>query len=216
MKKITLITLALFIFGNLMAQQGSKAKDILDKFSETTKKYKDISIDFLFTLENIEEDIKETNEGSVAMKGDNYKLVMPSMGMEIFSDGKTSWSYIPDAEEVNIMEIDPEDDEALNPANLFSMYKKGFSYEYIGEKTINGKPAHLIELTPDNDERDFTSVRLFIEKKNYRLLKALTFGKDDNQYTFEMKKMKTDLGLPDSHFRFDKEKYPNVEVIDMR
>jgi outer membrane lipoprotein-sorting protein len=216
MKKITLLTLLLTIFGNLFAQQDSKAKDILDKLSETTSAYKDISIDFIFKLENIEEDIKEVNEGSVAMKGKNYKLVMPALGMEIFSDGTTSWNYLTEAEEVNIIESDPEDEETLNPANLFSIYKKGFKYKYIGEKIVNGKSSHLIELTPEDQDKDFTSVKLFIDKKEYKLLKAMTFGKDGNQYTFEMKEMKTDSGLPDSYFRFDKEKHPNVEIIDMR
>jgi outer membrane lipoprotein-sorting protein len=216
MKKFTLITLILISFLDVFSQQDQKAKDILDKLSETTAKYTDISIDFIFTLENKEEEIKEVNEGSVAMKGTNYKLVMPALGMEIFSDGTTSWNYLPDAEELNIIENDPEDEEALNPANLFSIYKKGFNYKYIGVEVVNGKSSYLIELTPKNKEKDFTSIKLYIEKSKYRLLKALTYSKDGNQYTFEMKNMKTDSGLPDSYFRFEKEKYPNVEIIDMR
>jgi len=216
MRKITLIALLLTIFGQVYSQQDPKAKEILDKLSETTAKYTDISIDFIFTLENPEEEIKETNEGSVAMKGKNYRLLMPALGMEIYSDGTTSWNYMPDAEEVNIMETDPDDDEALNPANLFSMYKKGFNYKYMGEKVVNGKSSFLIELTPVSQDKDFKSVKLYIEKDSYKLLKALTLGKDGNLYTFEMKTMKTNSGLPDSYFRFDKQKHPNVDIIDMR
>lgn len=216
MKKLSLFASLLLLIGNTFAQQDAKAKEILDKFSETTKTYQTIQIDFSFTLENIEEDIKESNTGSVALKDNFYRLNMPALGMEVFSNGKTSWTYLPDAEEVNVSENDPENDDALNPANLFSIYEKGFDYKTNGEITIAGKKAVVIELYPQNKERDFSKIELAIDKSKYHILRAKTFGKDGNLYIFEMTSMKTNEDLPDSYFIFNEKNYPNVDVIDMR
>jgi len=200
----------------LFAQQDSKAKEILDKLSATTKSYKTIQIDFSFTLENKQEDISETNDGWVALKGEQYRLHMPALSMDVYSDGKTNWSYLPDAGEVNVTDNTPGQDNSLNPANLFTIYEKGFKYRYIGEETVDGKKAFVIDLYPKDLNKDFTRVQLYIDASSYHILKAKTYSKDGNLYTVVLKNMKTDQDLPDSYFKFDASKHPDVEVIDMR
>lgn len=215
--KAVLIFSVLFLFtGSLFAQQDAKAKEILDKLSKTSKSYKTIQIDFSFTLENKSGSVTETNEGSVALKGKSYRLHMPAMEMDVFSDGLATWSYMTESNEVNITENDPDSDEALNPANLFTIYERGFNYNYIGEETIGGKVSQVIDLFPTDKTKDFTKVRLYVDKVKSQILKAKTFNKDGNAYTLSMKNMKTDLNLTDDYFKFDAAKYPKVQVNDMR
>ena len=94
MKTVYLFCVLMLVAGSLFAQQDAKAKEILDKLSQTSRSYKTIQIDFSFTLENKTGSVTETNEGSVALKGKSYKLHMPAMGMEVYSDGKTTWSFL--------------------------------------------------------------------------------------------------------------------------
>jgi len=197
-------------------EQDSKAKEILDKLSATTKSYKTVQIDFSFTLENQQENIKETNSGWVALKGDKYRLHMPALGMDVYSDGKTNWSYLPDAGEVNITDNSSAQDNSLNPATLFTIYDKGFKYRYLGEEKVDGKNAYVIDLYPKDLTKDFTRVQLFIDAANYHIIKAKTFGKDGNIYTLVLTNMKTNQDLADSYFTFDPSKHPDVEVNDMR
>ena len=216
MKGIALFSVLILVAGSLFAQQDMKAKEILDKLSKTNKSYKTIQIDFSFTLENKSGSVTETNEGSVALKGKSYRLHMPAMGMEVYSDGAVTWSYLTQSNEVNISANDPESEAALNPANIFTIYEKGFKYTYIGEETTGGKAALVIDLFPIDTKKEFTRVRLFIDRSKYQILMAKTFNKDGNAYTLAMKNMKTDQNLTEDYFKFDTAKYPKVEINDMR
>src|SRR5665647_1238683 len=104
MKTVLIFSVLILLTGSLFAQQDAKAKVILDKLSQTSKSYKTIQIDFSFTLENKSGSITDTNEGSVALKGKSYRLHMPAMGMEVFSNGTATWSYMTESNEVNITE----------------------------------------------------------------------------------------------------------------
>lgn len=216
MKLIILISVLMMFTGSLFAQQDAKAKEILDKLSQTNKSYKTIQIEFSFTLENKTGSVTETNEGSVALKGKSYRLHMPAMGMEVFSNGIATWSYLTQSNEVNITGNEEESDAALNPANLFTIYEKGFKYSYIGEENIGGKSALVIDLFPEDKTKEFTRVRLCIDKSRYQIIMAKTFNKDGNVYTLSMKNMKTDQNLTDDFFKFDPAKFPKVEINDMR
>ena len=216
MKVIYLFSVLMLVAGSLFAQQDPKAKEILDKLSQTSRSYKTIQIDFSFTLENKTGSVTETNEGWVALKGKSYRLHMPAMGMEVFSNGIATWSYLTASNEVNISEVEAGSDAALNPANLFTIYEKGFKFTYIGEESIGGKPAAVIDLFPTDKAKEFTKVRLYVDKSKYQILKAMTFNKDGNAYTLTLKNMKTDQSLADDYFKFDAAKYPKVEINDMR
>ena len=77
MKKTAFFAMIVLLAGTVQAQQDAKAKAVLDKLSQTTKSYKSVQIDFSFTLENKAANVKETNDGSVAMKGKSYFLHNP-------------------------------------------------------------------------------------------------------------------------------------------
>ncbi len=217
MKRTGFLAIALLLIsGAVMAQQDAKAKEILDKLSQTTRSYKTIQIDFSFILENKAANVKETNEGWVALKGKSYRLHMPALGTEIFCDGTTVWSYLTDANEVNVTDNDPSEEGSLNPANIFTIYEKGFKYSFVNEEAVNGKTAQVIDLFPTDKGKEFNKVRLYVDKAKSQILKAVTFNKDGNTYTLNMKTMKTDQILAEDYFKFNKAKYAGVEINDMR
>jgi outer membrane lipoprotein carrier protein len=216
MKRTLLIIGALIYMTNFSYAQDPKAKEVLDKLSQTNKAYKTIRIDFSFTLNNAKNNTTETNEGWVALKGKSYRLHMPALGMDVYSDGAATWSYLTGSNEVNIAENEADSDAALNPANLFTIYEKGFKYTYIGEENVAGKAAFVIDLVPDNKAKEYTKVRLFVDKIKYQIVKAISYNKDGNTYTLALKSIKTDQNLTDEFFKFDPAKFPKVQVNDMR
>ena len=216
MKSILFVSFLILSGTTIFAQQDIKAKEILDKLSQINKGYKTIQIDFSFTLENKSGSVTETNEGNVALKGKSYRLHMPAMGMEVFSDGASTWSYLTQSNEVNISTVDADSEETLNPANIFTVYEKGFKYTYIGEETLAGKAVQVIDLFPLEKGKEFTKVRLSIDKVKTQIVLAKTFNKDGNSYTLAMKNMKTDQNLTYDFFKFEVAKYPKVEINDMR
>ena len=217
MKRFAFAAALLLIVSGLVAQQDPKAKEILDKLSVTTRSYKTIQIDFSFTLENKKNNVNNTNDGEVSMKGKSYRLHMPvPISMEVFCDGTTTWSYLTEAKECNISTVEEEKEGALNPANIFTIYEKGYTFTYIGEENFAGKTVQVLDLFPIDKTKEFVKVRLYIDKVKSQIAEAQTFNKDGNTYTLVLKTMKTNIELKDDFFKFDKSKYPGVEINDMR
>lgn len=213
---IAAVVAALLMTTGLMAQQDPKAKEVLDKLSQTTKSFKTIQIEFSFTLENKKNNVNQTHEGVVALKGKSYRLHMPAFGMEVFCDSKSTWSYLTEAKECNITGVEEEKEGALNPANIFTIYEKGFNYTFVGDESLAGKAVQVLDLFPVDKSREVTRIRLYVDKAKSQIAKAQTFNKDGNTYTLVLKSMKTNAELPDDYFKFDKAKYPGVEMNDMR
>jgi outer membrane lipoprotein-sorting protein len=197
-----------------MAQDTEKAKEILDKVSAKTKTYTSIYASFSFTLENTQENMTETHDGSIKIKGNKY--VIDLMDTKTYFDGKTLWTHMIDAKEVNVSEPAEDEEGTLNPAKIFTLYETGFKYNYIGEKTENGKALYEIDLFPESREKPFSRIKLFINKTDLTLNSLKQFGKDGNNVLIKVKSMQPNLPYPDVEFAFNQGANPGVQVIDMR
>ncbi len=191
-----------------------KAKTILDQVSAKTKAYKTIEAEFGIVVESKQEKTKDSKKGKIWIKGSRYKVDLASSN--IFNDGKTQWTYMKDANEVNITTPDPNDDSSLNPAKMFTIYEKGYKIRYIGEKFENARALYEIELYPIDLKKDFTKITLKVDKTKMQIYSMKRLGKDGTDYLIEVIKMDTDKEMADAMFTFDKTKYPKVEVNDMR
>jgi outer membrane lipoprotein-sorting protein len=199
-----------------LARQDEKAKGILEKVTSTTRGYSTISASFNYVLENKAEGIHEENKGKILMKGDQFHLDLSQLGMEIFNNGKTVWTYMKDASEVTIAEADDEMNETMDPSKLFTIYEEGFDYQFIEEKTIEGIPVYVIDLIPDNEEIEYTKIRIQIDKNRMLIRQAEMIGREGNNYIVLVEDLKTDVPATAADFEFDPAKHQNVEVIDLR
>ncbi|SMO51150.1 Outer membrane lipoprotein-sorting protein [Saccharicrinis carchari] len=212
MKK--LLVLLCLIPGFAFAQNSEKAKEILDKVTAKTKTYTTIKADFSFSLENLQEDIKEEYQGTIAIKGDKYKAHL--MDVDTYFDGKTLWTHMIDVEEVNVDEPDPDDEDSLNPATIFTIYQSGFKYAYMGEKVSNGVAVHSIDLFPIKRDKPYSRINLEVKKDDMQLHQIKQVSKDGNNYTIAIKELVPNIAMDDNMFVFDPNAHPEVDVIDMR
>ena len=215
MKKTFILFLVSGFSIMLKAQdQDPKAKAILDGVSAKTKSYTSIRAKFTYSMENKAENISESQKGELLVKGEKYRLEIA--GQEIISDGKTVWTHLKDAGEVQISE--PEYDEgAVSPANIFTIYEEGFKYKFFKEEAREGKKIQLINLYPVNvKEKPYHTIRLAIDQKEKQLISIIIFGKDGNIFTYKIKNLATDLPVKESDFTFKASDFPGVEVIDLR
>jgi outer membrane lipoprotein-sorting protein len=197
------------------AQTDAKAKSILDKMADKFKSYKGVNIEFSLTMDNAQEDIKETSKGKALVKANSYKIDL--MGVETYFDGTTMWSYMVDAEEVNVTTPDPNDENTFDPSKLFSMYEEGYKIRYIQEVFQNNRALHIIDLLPvDVKGSEYSRIKLKIDKDKNTIYQMIRYGKDGNDYTITISKVTEDNTLTDAMFKFNKAKHPGVEVIDLR
>lgn len=202
-----------------------KAKSVLDKVSAKADECSTIKANFSYSMENVMEKTKDTHEGSFISKGNKY--VISLMGSDVYFDGKTRWTHLKDADEVNITEPDMSEENFLNPTYIFVFYKKGYKYKYVQETTVNGKKMHEIDLFPEKPEqkdvykekpkqKDFTRVKLLVEKETDQIYQVKVFGRDGTNYTITVTKLTPNEPIEDKKFAFDVAAHPDLEVIDLR
>jgi outer membrane lipoprotein carrier protein len=219
MKKLfTLLMLASVVVVNAQDKNpttnDAAAKKILDAVSKKFKTYKSPQASFTYRVENAQGKALSTKKGTVIMKGNKYKVVMD--GLEIYSDGKTSWSYDKSANEVTVNTVDASGN-AMTPQKLLTnFYDKDFYYKYNGEKRDAGKAVQEIELTPTDKNKPFHKVYLLVSKATSTISSAKFLEKTGSRYTYSINNLKPNANVKDSDFAFDKSKHPGVEVVDLR
>jgi len=167
-------------------------------------------------MNNKAENIKEKSNGTIVLKNKKYKLSIPQMGLQVFSDGKTIWTYMLNANEVSISNMDESTDDLMAPERIFTIYERGFNYKFVGEGADAGIPVYNIELTPQKPTGDIQTIKLMIDKEKMVIHGAHMTGKDGNMYNVIINEYKTDGVYKDTDFVFDTTKHKDVEVVDMR
>lgn len=223
MKKI--ITLFILASSVLLVQAQSKiganptksdpdAKKILDAVSTKFKSFKAPQATFTYKVENGDGKVLSSKTGSVVMKGNKYKVALN--GQQIFSNGKTVWTYDENANEVTITTLDGGAN-SVTPQKLFTnFYDKDFYYKLNGTTKKGGKTLQEIELTPVDKSRPFHKVYVWVDKASNTIYSTTVLEKSGNRYTYTVTKLTPNASVSDASFVFDKSKYPGVEVVDLR
>ncbi|MBO9675767.1 MAG: outer membrane lipoprotein carrier protein LolA [Sphingobacteriaceae bacterium] len=197
------------------AQTDAKAKAILADVSKKYKSYNIVKTDFTFTLDNPKAKVKETQQGTLYVKANSNKYKVAMTNQELFSDGKSQWTYLKKDKEVQVSNVDNSGD-AINPAKIFTVYEKGFKYVYTGDEKVGGKTYEMIDLTPVDAKKSIFKVRLSIDKAAKQIANVVLFDKNGNKYTYNVKTFSPNVNVPETTFAFDAKKYPGVEVVDLR
>ena len=205
--------LILFISFYSYAQNDKQADDILKGVSAKYKSLSSIKADFSYTNENPKDNTKDTQSGSISLKGEKYLLQIK--GQEVISDGKTIWTYLNESNEVQISEPS-KNAEAISPSNIFTMYEKGFEFKFVEEKNEKGKMTQIIDIMPLDKKKNYFKIRMTIDKADKVVVSSMVFNKNGSHYTYLIKQFTPNAVLPDAFFSFDKAKHPGVEVVDLR
>jgi len=224
MKKIAIYVLvAVGSISSSYAQKDSEAKAILSEVSKKYKTYDVVKTNFVYTLESPQANLKETQTGTLIAKSkaNKFKVTLftkgkpPVVAQELISDGKEQWTYLKKDNEVQLNDVTSNED-ALNPAHIFTIYEKGFNYIYTGEVKQGGVTYQTIDMTPTDAKKTFFKVRLMIDKAKKQIYSALIFDKNGNKYTYTMQTFTPNVNVPDAVFAFDVKAHPGVEVVDLR
>ncbi len=199
----------------VLAQKDQQAETILNNVSERYQSLSGLTATFEYTYSTSPGDVAEKSTGRVAVKGDKYKLVLNDQ--EIYNNGKTVWTYIKsnNFKEVTINTVEDNADE-LTPSNIYNIYKKGYSYKLLGEKKQNGIAVQEIELSAERRNSQFQRIKLFVDKSKMDLIGWEIQDEMGGVFSYRFREINTQADLPDSHFVFDTQKHPDVEVIDLR
>lgn len=222
MKNIFIYTLLLVTtVTTAFAQKDADARAILNPISKQYRTYNAIKSDFTLTVSIGQEGSRSTQTGSIITqpKTNKFKMALYAPGgkvdQEIISDGKTQWVYSQADKEVQVNNLGKSTD-SFNPADIFTIYEKGYKYLFTGTKKIGGKLYQEIELTAENANTNFFKIKLQVDKAKKQIYSAQIFDKNGNRYTYTIKSFTPNPPVTAATFTYDAKAHPGVEVVDLR
>lgn len=216
MKKLGLLIVAFGLFGLVNAQEVAKAKEILDKMSDKYQSIPSYKTNFVYRLRNKVEDIDEEFSGEIMVKGEKYVLMMSDQ--EIFNDGETIWTFLKDANEVNVDFYMPDEGD-MSPNNIYAAYKKGYRYRWVENKRIGSRTMEVIELQPadpKDPDKIFYKIVLNIDDSENTIHSWEMYDRGGNIFSYTISGFNPQFVAEDNFFQFNESKFPDVEVVDLR
>jgi len=202
----------LLILNTECFSQDEQSNEILHQLSINTKSYKNINVDFDFNFKNITQEINEKQKGNIKIKGNKFRLELDQQ--IIISDDTTQWVYLKESNELQIMEYDSLD-EMISPNKLFTIYEEGYKNTYVELKTDSDLSLHIIDLFPI-ESNSFQKIQLQINSEKIQLHNIILYDKNGGTFNYLITKFTIDTDLDQNLFKFNKEDYPEIQIIDLR
>jgi outer membrane lipoprotein-sorting protein len=214
-KALKILPVVLMLLPAVVFSQ-SKNKDasrILKEVTDKTKSYNSIKLEFTYQMENPDANINEVTQGVALVSGDKYQLDIA--GQKIISNGKTIWTIIPDAEEVQVNDVS-EDSEGFSITRMLNSYNQDFKSKLLPKiTTMDGKNIYALDLTPIK-KKAFEKVQLFIDKDKMQPYAIVIYDQNGSVYTYKITSFIENVPVEDKDFVFNEADYPDYDVIDMR
>jgi outer membrane lipoprotein-sorting protein len=213
MKRILSLLLLVSGFQFAFGQYDPKALEILEDMSSKYNEIPSFQAQFTYTLHNPQENINEEFNGEVTVKGEKFRLKMG--GQEIYNNGNTVWTYLPEVNEVNIDNYYPESGD-LSPSKIYSAYRDGYKYMFLEEAKEGNSTYEVVDLIPEDANNQFFKIRLKIDKNENALKSWEMFDKMGNRYKYMVTDFNAQADIKDNYFEFDPSRHRGVEIIDLR
>ena len=210
-KKCTTLLFLLFLSIGCMAQD--RADGLLQKSILLLEESNGIQAKFTSTL-RFSSSEENSSSGEIYLKKERFKIVTPR-SISWF-DGTTLWSYVSSNEEVTISEPTTEELNEMNPYALISNYKQKYTAHYQGEEVLHQEKTYCIELTPQDSESDFSSIKVYLRVKDLQPLFITSRLKNGDNGTISIDTFHATEKLSNAFFHFSVKEYPTAELIDMR
>ncbi len=191
-------------------QEAQKAKKLLDEVSAKVGSYKNISIEYRYTVKNIKENISQDSRGDVTIKGDKY--VSNFLGTTEMFDGAKKYTIIPEDEEISIESYDPKKDNVFSPSKVLTFYTKGYTYSWDKLLQISGKKVQFVKLVPTDAKSPTKEILLGIDNLTKNIYQIIQVSKDGTRSELSIISFKTNQALSENHFIFVENKYPNYYI----
>lgn len=190
--------------------QDKKAKDLLDQVTAKIKSYKNITIDFKYSLTNLKENINKESKGNVIIEGNKYYLNF--MGVTKIYDGKKTYTIVPEDEEVTISSVNDADDKAITPSKMLTFFNSGYKFSWDILQDVKGRKIQYIKLVPTSAKDQRKEILLGIDSQTKNIYNVIEIGKNGTRTTLTVNSFKTNQPLSKNQFTFVASKYPNYYI----
>lgn len=217
MKKLVL-TLIMLAAGMAASAQithtpnGAVDKNAEQILTKAAQKFAGEGVSFTVTMINKNAEKRETarQKADVLYSRGRYRV---SFGDNIiYCDGNATWHLNKEVNEVTVNKMSESEDDLMNPAAILSNYNKNFKVKFIRQEA-NGNA--IIDLTPKKG-KSYYKIRVIVNANTGVLQRMEMHNYDGSCGEYIVSNFKSGVKVSDADFIFPGNKYPNVEVIDMR
>lgn len=198
---LTILCVSLMVL-SAGAQNAAKAKQILDKTASIISNKGGASANF-----KISGSKTGTTSGQISIKGNKFYASTPEAMM--WYNGKTQWTYLKSAQEVNVSNPNDAQQARLNPYKFITLYKSGYT---LSMKNVSG--GYEVHLVAQNSKRPIKEMYITVNSKTY-LPSTVKIQSGGSWTTITISNFRT-ANLSDSMFTFNSKDFPKAEVIDLR
>jgi outer membrane lipoprotein carrier protein len=200
------------ISAQTMQEHDERSKQILQLISDETEKNYTTKIDFNLSIKG--EDINDTQKGFAYLKGESFYY--KTEDREVICNGSSLWTHVIEDEECYVDNLE-DIDNAINPNEIFTIWKKGFNYKYVNAEIIDNNNIHTIKMFPSNpNESKYHTVILKVNETKKQIKSATIKTKNAVIIQFEINSLEPNPVVKENLFVWSENKYPNVDMIDNR
>ncbi len=191
------------------AQQADEARAVLDRTAAAFRSMGGVEMRFTARAR------EGTSQGVIRLQ--DTKFFLETDGTLTWFDGKTQWTYLADADEVNISTPTPEELQSLSPYSWLSLYETGYNLKLSSQGTDADKTTYKVVMNARRRDMDISCLIVYIDKASLRLEKVgLLYRGSKDAIVLIADSYKTGQHYADGYFRFDEAAHPTAETIDLR
>lgn len=205
------LLIAMMVVPAMAAQNNNNAVKVLNNTISLLQKNA-IQTNFGLVVKPAGSSTVQKMNGTFLMQGN--KFVLNTNDMNVYFDGKTQWSYMPDVNEVSITNPTEQELAETNPLALLQAYKSKSIIRFSPQK--NSKITHSVEMTPKTKDSDFQKVVVVVNKSNNYPQSIQLIDKKGMISTLVLSQFKTGIKTNNNSFVFITKNYKDIEINDLR
>ncbi len=212
MRKLTIVFAILMLSSLPSLAEPPSAMQIVKNVQDNYNRIEDATIKFTQTVVFPLSKVSRTTSGTLYIKkGNKYRI--DTGDKVIVTDGKTSWVYLPQSQQVLIDNF-RNDKNTITPEKfLLDVPEDYFAVLLSTNKTTTGN-VYVLRLTPKSDNSFIRAITIEIQDSSWTIKNAVISDMNDTRYTYKVESLKTNTGLPNSEFEFVPPK--GAQVVDLR
>ena len=209
--------LIILLFSVLVFAAQSQTPEAEKLLSSTLEKLKSdkgyegaFSVKYFFGQE-----LESEESGQIFAAGE--KLSVDLTSIKYISDGKSSWTYLKDRNEVQINDVSEDDFSMFNPSVLLDhFFEGGYAYELTDKKLENEKEVSRIDFKPNDRESEIAKISVFILSEQKLPTEFILIQKDGSRYEIDIENIKINETVNHAALNFNPADYPDVIIEDLR
>lgn len=203
-RNLRLIFSIIYLFA-VVSINASTASDVVAKAATLAKTAKGINAQF---------SIKSGNSNITGvMKGSGSKFALTTPSFSTWYNGKNMWTYNSVSKETTLVLPTKAELAESNPFVYLNSYTSDYTASFSAKKRSG---CHVVNLTPKSKKNPIKLIEIAINSKTYKPENFLIIPKSGSPTTINIISLNYNISLKSSEFEYPKNKYPKVQIIDLR